>query len=89
MVDRLESLSYNNLWCKVLRIAMANCAPVRISGPARFPLRETPARESIPMTERERFRRIVHHQEVDRLPYMFGGPRAATCDAWHKQGLSE
>ncbi len=41
------------------------------------------------MTERERFRRIVHHQEVDRLPYMFGGPRASTFDAWHKQGLSE
>ncbi len=41
------------------------------------------------MTERERFRRIIHHQEVDRLPYMYGGPRASTFEAWLKQGLSE
>ena len=41
------------------------------------------------MTERERFRRIIHHQEVDRLPYIFGGPRASTFAAWRRQGLSE
>ena len=41
------------------------------------------------MTQRERFRRIIHHQEVDRIPYMFGGPRASTLAAWRRQGLSE
>ncbi|MEA3401351.1 MAG: uroporphyrinogen decarboxylase family protein [Armatimonadota bacterium] len=41
------------------------------------------------MTQRERFRRIIHHQEVDRIPYMFGGPRASTFAAWRRQGLSE
>ena len=41
------------------------------------------------MNERERFRRIVHHEEVDRLPYMYGGPRASTFAAWRRQGLSE
>ncbi|MGD9494821.1 MAG: hypothetical protein AB7Y46_00795, partial [Armatimonadota bacterium] len=41
------------------------------------------------MTQRERFRRIIHHQEVDRIPYIFGGPRASTFAAWRKQGLSE
>lgn len=40
------------------------------------------------MTQRERFRRIIHHQEVDRIPYIFGGPRASTFAAWRKQGLS-
>ncbi len=41
------------------------------------------------MTQRERFRRIIHHQEVDRIPYIFGGPRASTFAAWRRQGLSE
>lgn len=41
------------------------------------------------MTQRERFRRIIHHQEIDRIPYIFGGPRASTFAAWRKQGLSE
>jgi len=41
------------------------------------------------MTPRERFRRIVRHEEVDRMPYLFGGPRKSTFDAWRKQGLSE
>ncbi len=41
------------------------------------------------MTERERYLAIIHHEEVDRLPYMFGGPRASTFAAWRKQGLSE
>src|SRR6056297_836921 len=41
------------------------------------------------MTERERFRRVLHGEEVDRLPYMFGGPRASTFAAWRRQGLSE
>ncbi len=41
------------------------------------------------MTQRERFRRIIHHQDVDRIPYIFGGPRASTFAAWRRQGLSE
>lgn len=41
------------------------------------------------MTARERFLAIIRHQEVDRLPYQFGGPRASTFAAWRKQGLSE
>src|SRR5512133_1852144 len=27
-------------------------------------------------------------QKVDRVPYLFGGPRASTFAAWRKQGLS-
>jgi uroporphyrinogen decarboxylase len=41
------------------------------------------------MTQRERYRRISKHEEVDRIPYMFGGPRASTLAAWRRQGLSE
>jgi len=41
------------------------------------------------MTQRERFLAIVRHEEVNRLPYVFGGPRASTFAAWRKQGLSE
>jgi len=41
------------------------------------------------MTQRERYRRIIHGEDVDRLPYMFGGPRASTFAAWLRQGLSE
>ncbi|MBD3292757.1 MAG: hypothetical protein GF393_07505 [Armatimonadia bacterium] len=41
------------------------------------------------MTPRERFLAIIRGEEVDRLPYMFGGPRASTFAAWRKQGLSE
>ncbi len=41
------------------------------------------------MTPRERLRAIIRHEEVDRLPYVFGGPRASTFAAWRKQGLSE
>ncbi len=41
------------------------------------------------MTPRERFRRIVKGEAVDRMPYAFGGPRASTFAAWRKQGLSE
>jgi len=41
------------------------------------------------MTPRERFRAVIHHEPVDRLPYQFGGPRASTFEAWRKQGLSE
>jgi len=40
------------------------------------------------MTQRERFRSIIHHQDVDRIPYIFGGPRASTFAAWRRQGLS-
>jgi len=41
------------------------------------------------MTQRERFLAVAKHQKVDRIPYMFGGPRASTFAAWRKQGLSE
>lgn len=41
------------------------------------------------MTHRERFRAVVRHQPVDRLPYVFGSPRASTFAAWRKQGLSD
>ncbi len=41
------------------------------------------------MTPRERFRAVVRRQPVDRMPYVFGGPRASTFAAWRKQGLSE
>lgn len=41
------------------------------------------------MSPRERFRAIIRAQKPDRMPYMFGGPRASTFAAWRKQGLSE
>lgn len=41
------------------------------------------------MTPRERFRAIAIGARPDRMPYMFGGPRASTFAAWRKQGLSE
>ena len=41
------------------------------------------------MTERERFRAIIHHEKPDQIPFRFGGPRASTFAAWRKQGLSE
>lgn len=41
------------------------------------------------MTERERFRRIVAHEQPDRLPIWFQGPRASTIAAWRRQGLHE
>lgn len=40
------------------------------------------------MSPRERFRAIIRGQKPDRMPYMFGGPRASTFSAWRKQGLS-
>ncbi len=40
------------------------------------------------MTQRERYVAIFRGEEVDRIPYMFGGPRASTFAAWRKQGLS-
>jgi len=41
------------------------------------------------MTARERFLAIVKGRKPDRMPYVFGGPRASTFQAWRKQGLSE
>lgn len=41
------------------------------------------------MTQRERLLAVIHHKEVERLPYSFGGPRVSTFDAWRKQGLRE
>lgn len=40
------------------------------------------------MSPRERFRAVICGQKPDRMPYMFGGPRASTFSAWRKQGLS-
>lgn len=31
----------------------------------------------------------MKNQQVDRMPYMFAGPRPSTFKAWRKQGLSE
>ncbi|MCD6361182.1 MAG: hypothetical protein J7M38_09985 [Armatimonadetes bacterium] len=45
--------------------------------------------EEFAMTQRERFLAVAGHREFDRLPYMFGGPRASTFAAWRRQGLSE
>jgi hypothetical protein len=41
------------------------------------------------MTARERFRTLIQHETTDRMPYLFGGPRASTFAAWRRQGLSE
>lgn len=41
------------------------------------------------MTHRERWRAVLRHEQPDRMPYSFGGPRASTFAAWRKQGLSE
>jgi len=41
------------------------------------------------MNARERFRAVVRREPVDRMPYVFGSPRASTFAAWRKQGLSE
>lgn len=40
------------------------------------------------MTQRERYQAIIRGDAVDRLPYIFGGPRASTFAAWRRQGLS-
>jgi len=41
------------------------------------------------MTPRERFYAIARREPIDRLPYIFGGPRASTFAAWRKQGLTD
>jgi uroporphyrinogen decarboxylase len=41
------------------------------------------------MNDRERFRRALLFQEVDRIPLEPGGPRESTLAAWHQQGLPE
>ena len=41
------------------------------------------------MTPRERFLAVARGEEVDRLPYSYGGPRASTFAAWRLQGLSD
>ena len=40
------------------------------------------------MTQRERYLSIIRGEEIDRIPYIFGGPRASTFAAWRRQGLS-
>ncbi|MEW6750890.1 MAG: uroporphyrinogen decarboxylase family protein [Candidatus Latescibacterota bacterium] len=41
------------------------------------------------MTPRERMRALIRREPIDRLPYLYGGPRASTFAAWRRQGLSE
>jgi uroporphyrinogen decarboxylase len=41
------------------------------------------------MTHRERLLAVFRHQQPDRMPYRFGGPRASTIAAWRKQGLTQ
>lgn len=41
------------------------------------------------MTPRERWRALLRGERPDRMPYLFGGPRASTFAAWRKQGLLE
>ena len=41
------------------------------------------------MNSRERYRALRKGESVDRLPFVFGGPRASTFAAWRKQGLSD
>jgi uroporphyrinogen-III decarboxylase len=40
------------------------------------------------MTPRERFRAVARGERPDRMPFMFGGPRASTFAAWRRQGLT-
>ena len=39
------------------------------------------------MTERERFRRLMHGEEVDRPPLLEEGVRDAVLERWHAEGL--
>ena len=39
------------------------------------------------MTSRERFLATMLGGTPDRIPFMFGGPRESTLNAWYKQGL--
>ncbi|MDP6700034.1 MAG: uroporphyrinogen decarboxylase family protein [Candidatus Latescibacteria bacterium] len=41
------------------------------------------------MNPRQRMRALIRREPIDRLPYIFGGPRASTFAAWRQQGLSE
>ena len=42
-----------------------------------------------PMTERERFRRLMQGEPVDRPPLLEEGVRDEVIEAWHKQGLPQ
>jgi len=39
------------------------------------------------MTSRERFLETMLFGQPDRIPYIFGGPRQSTMEAWYRQGL--
>jgi len=41
------------------------------------------------MTHRERFRRVMHFQKVDRIPHWEFGYLNETLDRWHKEGLPQ
>jgi len=38
------------------------------------------------MTSRERFNRVIHHQEADRIP-MIDSPWGGTIERWHNEGM--
>jgi hypothetical protein len=40
------------------------------------------------VTSRERYIAYMQSGQTDRVPHLFGGPRASTFAAWRKQGLS-
>jgi len=42
-----------------------------------------------PLTSRERFRRVMHYQSVDRVPHFEFGYWNETYRTWHQQGLPE
>ncbi len=41
------------------------------------------------MTHRERFRRVMHYQHVDRVPHWEFGYLEETLERWHEEGLPE
>ncbi|MGD2175208.1 MAG: uroporphyrinogen decarboxylase family protein [Candidatus Brocadiaceae bacterium] len=41
------------------------------------------------MTHRERFRRVMHYQSVDRIPHWEFGYLGETIERWHGEGLPE
>ena len=41
------------------------------------------------LTHRERFRRLMHYQKVDRIPHWEFGYLDETVERWHAEGLPE
>ncbi len=51
--------------------------------------RASPEPQSPSLTHRERFRRLMHFQSVDRIPHWEFGYLDATRERWHREGLPE